>query len=121
MFDRIGDVTANKLKYYGSVTTVGHIMYFLDKDIETLSKVNSLSIGILQTARLQARTAAVGRYRGSVIDHKKKSKNPYKSLYGDRWMEEINKSMYMRRYINICNLCDAHGSGDGRGDEGDTV
>ena len=103
MLDGIGDVTAKKLKYYGSVTTVGHVAYFLDEDIETLSEVNGLSVGILQTARLQARTAVAGKYRGSVIDHKK-SKNPYKSLYGDRWMEEIDKSTYMRKYINIRTL-----------------
>jgi len=52
---------------------------------------------------LQARTAVAGKYRGSVIDHKK-SKNPYKSLYGDRWMEEIDKLTYMRKYINIRNF-----------------
>ena len=47
MFDGIGDITAKKLKYYESVTTVGHILYFLDKDTKTLSKANILSVGIL--------------------------------------------------------------------------
>ena len=47
MLDEIGDVTAKKLKYYGSVTKVGHVAYFLDEDTETLSEVNGLSVGIL--------------------------------------------------------------------------
>ena len=43
----IGDVTAKKLKYFGWVTMVEHTG-FLDKDIETLSEVNGMSVGILQ-------------------------------------------------------------------------
>ena len=45
---------------------MGHVAYFLDEDIETLSEVNGLSVGVLQAARLQARTAAAGKYRGGL-------------------------------------------------------
>ena len=103
VLDGIGDVTAKRLNHVGPVTTVGHVVGFLDKDIKTLAKVNGLSVGILQTGRSQARTAVAGVYRGVVIDHKK-SKNPYKLLYGDRWMEEIDNSTFMQKWINICNL-----------------
>ena len=53
VLDGICDVTAKRLKYFGSVTTVGHAG-LLDKDIKTLAKANDLSIGIIQTACLQA-------------------------------------------------------------------
>ena len=82
MLAGIGHVTAKKLKHFGLVTMIGHIVWFYNRDIKTLAEVKSLSVGLLKATRVHARTATTGKYEGFVISHTK-SKNPYKSLYRD--------------------------------------
>jgi hypothetical protein len=99
----IGDKTTKKLKHFGLFTMLVHVTWLLDADIEPLAKMKGLSFGLFETAHEQARTAAAGKYKGVVIDHKK-SKTPYELLHGDCCMEVIDASPAVRTWTNIHNL-----------------
>ena len=74
----------------------------MDDDIKTLAEENGLSFGVLDKAREHARTAAQGKYEGVVTNHKKKY--PYESRYGHLWMDVIDASGNMMKWINIHDL-----------------
>ena len=99
----IGEEKARELKRVGSVKEVGHVARLSDKKIKTLAKSNGLSVGFLEKARDEAKTAKPGKFKSKRIDHKKKP-NPYKSLYGDDWMKVIDASTNMKKWINIRQL-----------------
>lgn len=99
----IGDETANKLKSFGSIKKVTDLAMLHDEDLQLLAEMNSLSYPLLDRARTQVKTAKSGKYRGKIINHKNHP-DPYRSRYPDNYIEMVDASTAMRKWISIREL-----------------
>ena len=97
-----GEATATILEQW-EVLLVSNVACLEDADVQTLGKVNGLGVARLERMRTEARTAHEGKFDRPTVDHKK-ALNPYESLYGDSWREEIKKTTYMMKFINVRDL-----------------
>ena len=97
-----GDATATILEQW-EVVLVADVACLDDADVQTLGEVNGLGEARLERMRTQARTAHKGKFDRASVDHKK-AVNPYESLHGDRWLEEIKKTTYMMKFIDVRDL-----------------
>ena len=82
-----GDATATILEQW-EVFLVVDVACLDDADVQTLGEVNGLGEARLERMRTEARTAHEGKFDQATVDHKN-AVNPYESLHGDRWLEEI--------------------------------
>ena len=98
----IGDEKARVLRIDG-VTKVEHVACLLDEDIASLAERDGLTVNLLKKARDEATTAAPGKFNNVVVDHKKAA-NPYESLYGENWKQEINETTYMKNFVDVRDL-----------------
>ena len=71
-----------------------------DKKTKTLAESSGLSVGFLEKARNQAKTAKPGKFKSNIVNHKKKA-NPYKSLYKEDWIKVIDASTNMKKWISM--------------------
>ena len=92
----IGEEKAKELKRVGKVKEVAHVARLSDKKIETLAESRGLSVGLLEKARDEAKTAKPGKFKSKIVNHKKKA-NPYKSLYKEDWIKFIDASTNMKK------------------------
>lgn len=86
------------------IYTINDIKIQSDKAIRTLgATIASVSIKAMFRLHNIAIEAFVGKYIDQTIDHKKAS-NPYLSLYGDKWEDQIDKSLMLRDSICVTVL-----------------
>ena len=97
-----GDATATILEQW-EVVLVADVACLDDADVQTLGEVNGLGKARLQRMRTEALTAHQGKFDRATGNHKKAA-NPYESLHRECWLEEIKKTTYMMKFINVRDL-----------------
>lgn len=95
LLPRIGVALKRKLTNAG-IHTIGNIQQLTDERIITFStELQGVSTSLLFGAREAARSAIPGSYTSELVDHKK-AENPYASLYGETWNDQINESVTLK-------------------------
>ena len=95
------------LKEVYGVTTIGSISQMqsrlLSIDVEIPSHMNDLSYNMKMKLVNIAEEAEEGSCPHVTIDHRK-TENPYKSRYGDKWEEEIENVTELNKYVPVSKL-----------------
>ena len=101
--------TKEKLEKAG-ILLVKHLKYLdnIDETMQGLCEAtktngrNGLTISFLRNLVDQCRDAAEGA-APEKVDHRK-AINPYESRFGSEWMNKIQQSAHMKKYMSICSL-----------------
>ncbi len=103
MLPTVGKATEQALKTI-DISLIGHLTTIQDTDIPELATTSKLSTKKITTLRSKAvELSSPGDCPHQTTDHRKAA-NPYASRYGERWEEEIKKSVTLSRYASIKDL-----------------
>jgi hypothetical protein len=101
----IGTKTAEKLAEKG-IGNIGDLKHCSDQQLKLLKGVGT-GIAKLTVLRLQVAGAFPGDPPGNLlVNHKNNPEepNPYKSRFGDLWLDEIKKSTFLSKFVCIKDL-----------------
>ena len=105
---QIGAKVAARLAEEKQINSIADLKNFKNcsaKEIKTQAKVKGVSVKALAAAINDASTTALpgARPQAVVVDHRK-ADNPYLSLYGENWKEEVRNTTTMKKSMCINTL-----------------